>query len=132
MRCLPSLVRAPQFAPPESFLNMSRPASIRTPLSKRFSPLDSSDIFSATSSRSGPGKRRSIASLHSLAKEHSEQFSYLNGDNKQDSSSSAGVVGSSRFSLAHELAAAMMPEPSVGSGLLAEEFGVEFDEGAGG
>ena len=101
-------------------------------MSKRFSPLDSSDIFSATSSRSGPGKRRSIASLHSLAKEHSEQFSYLNGDNKQDSSSSAGVVGSSRFSLAHELAAARMPEPSVGSRLLAEEFGVEFDEGAGG
>lgn len=35
-------------------------------------------------------------------------------------------------SLAHELAVALMPEPSVGSKLLAEEFGIEFDEGAEG
>ena len=85
-------------------------------------------------SRSGPGKRRSVASLHSLVKERSDEFSYLSGDHKQDSSSNAGVLGgsSARFSLAHELAVAMMPEPSVGSRLLAEEFGVEFDEGAEG
>jgi hypothetical protein len=37
-----------------------------------------------------------------------------------------------KFSLAHELAAALMPEPSAGSKLLAEEFGIEFDEGAEG
>lgn len=35
-------------------------------------------------------------------------------------------------SLAHELAVALMPEPSAGSKLLAEEFGIEFDEGAEG
>ncbi|KIL69379.1 hypothetical protein M378DRAFT_157642 [Amanita muscaria Koide BX008] len=35
-------------------------------------------------------------------------------------------------SLAHELAVALMPEPSVGSMLLAEELGLEFDEGAEG
>ncbi|KAF9006020.1 hypothetical protein BDQ17DRAFT_1352583 [Cyathus striatus] len=35
-------------------------------------------------------------------------------------------------SLAHELAAALMPEPSAGSKLLAEEFGIEYDEGAEG
>lgn len=35
-------------------------------------------------------------------------------------------------SLAHELAAALMPEPSAGSRLLADEFGIEFDEGAEG
>jgi hypothetical protein len=40
--------------------------------------------------------------------------------------------GSSRFSLAHELAAALMPEPSAGSKLLAEEFGIDYDEGAEG
>jgi len=34
--------------------------------------------------------------------------------------------------LAHELAVALMPEPSVGSKLLAEEFGIEYDEGAEG
>jgi hypothetical protein len=37
-----------------------------------------------------------------------------------------------RHSLAHELAVALMPEPSVGSKLLAEEFGIEYDEGAEG
>ena len=35
-------------------------------------------------------------------------------------------------SLAHELAAALLPEPSSGSRLLAEEFGLEYDEGAEG
>ncbi|KAI0047851.1 hypothetical protein FA95DRAFT_1558619 [Auriscalpium vulgare] len=37
-----------------------------------------------------------------------------------------------RYSLAHELAVALQPEPSVGSKLLAEEFGIEYDEGAEG
>ncbi|KAK7056281.1 hypothetical protein VNI00_002834 [Paramarasmius palmivorus] len=41
-------------------------------------------------------------------------------------------AGNGRFSLAHELAAALMPEPSTGSKLLAEEFGIEYDEGAEG
>ncbi|KAF8323528.1 uncharacterized protein EI90DRAFT_3076926 [Cantharellus anzutake] len=113
---------------------MSRSASVRTPASRLNNLLDVSDIFSATPSRSGPGKHRSVASLRSVAKEHASEFSYLDDEHKQDSSSSAGAAGSSsaRFSLAHELAAAMMPEPSVGSRLLAEEFGVEFDEGAEG
>jgi hypothetical protein len=35
-------------------------------------------------------------------------------------------------SLAHELAAALLPEPTTGSRLLAEEFGLEYDEGAEG
>ena len=35
-------------------------------------------------------------------------------------------------SLAHELAFALMPEPSASSRLLAEEFGIEYDEGAEG
>ncbi|KAI0316005.1 hypothetical protein OF83DRAFT_1129152 [Amylostereum chailletii] len=38
----------------------------------------------------------------------------------------------SRFSLAHELAVALLPEPSAGSKLLAEEFGIDYDEGAEG
>ncbi|KAG6821480.1 hypothetical protein H0H93_010204 [Arthromyces matolae] len=37
-----------------------------------------------------------------------------------------------RHSLAHELAVALMPEPSTASRLLAEEFGIEYDEGAEG
>lgn len=35
-------------------------------------------------------------------------------------------------SLAHELAVALMPEPGSGSRMLAEEFGIEYDEGAEG
>ena len=37
-----------------------------------------------------------------------------------------------KHSLAHELAAALLPEPSMSSKLLADEFGLEFDEGAEG
>ena len=37
-----------------------------------------------------------------------------------------------RYSLAHELAVALMPEPSSGQKMLAEEFGIEYDEGAEG
>jgi len=37
-----------------------------------------------------------------------------------------------KHSLAHELAVALLPEPNMGSKLLAEEFGLEFDEGAEG
>lgn len=40
--------------------------------------------------------------------------------------------GGRQHSLAHELAFALMPEPSAGSKLLAEEFGIEYDEGAEG
>jgi len=39
---------------------------------------------------------------------------------------------SAKHSLAHELAAALLPEPTMGPKLLAEEFGLEFDEGAEG
>ncbi|KAG8899606.1 hypothetical protein FRB99_006555 [Tulasnella sp. 403] len=37
---------------------------------------------------------------------------------------------SHRVSLAHELAAALMPEPNLTSQMLAEEFGIEFEDGA--
>ncbi|KAF7308254.1 hypothetical protein HMN09_00673300 [Mycena chlorophos] len=66
------------------------------------------DVF-LTSPRKSPAHRRSAASLRTAV--------------------DATPGG---FSLAHELAVAMMPEPSSGSKLLAEEFGIEFDEGAEG
>ncbi|KAI0738522.1 hypothetical protein C8Q80DRAFT_1113692 [Daedaleopsis nitida] len=43
-----------------------------------------------------------------------------------------GDDANGRHSLAHELAAALLPEPSASSKLLAEEFGIEYDEGAEG
>ncbi|KAJ6480906.1 hypothetical protein C8R45DRAFT_932818 [Mycena sanguinolenta] len=70
------------------------------------------DVF-LTSPRK-PSNRRSTASLRAL------------------SSDSTFADGGGGFSLAHELAVAMMPEPSAGSKLLAEEFGIEFNEGAEG
>ncbi|KAK7024948.1 hypothetical protein R3P38DRAFT_2951899 [Favolaschia claudopus] len=73
------------------------------------------DVFLA-SPRKIPSNRRSTASLRGT----------LDGGGED----AAGANG--RFSLAHELAVAMMPEPSAGSKLLAEEFGIEFDEGAEG
>jgi hypothetical protein len=45
--------------------------------------------------------------------------------------SSASLRGGAS-SLAHELAVALLPEPTAGSKLLAEEFGIEYDEGAEG
>src|ERR1700730_8035019 len=45
--------------------------------------------------------------------------------------SSASLRGGTS-SLAHELAVALLPEPTAGSKLLAEEFGIEYDEGAEG
>jgi hypothetical protein len=45
--------------------------------------------------------------------------------------SNASLCGGTS-SLAHELAAALLPEPTTGSRLLAEEFGIEYDEGAEG
>ena len=41
-------------------------------------------------------------------------------------------AASGRHSLAHELAVALMPEPTAGSRLLSDEFGIEYDEGAEG
>ncbi|TFK74968.1 hypothetical protein BDN72DRAFT_832670 [Pluteus cervinus] len=77
---------------------------------------------SSTQSRKSPARpsinnRRSNASLRSS--------SSLGHDLDDE-----GANG--RHSLAHELAVALMPEPSAGSKLLAEEFGIEYDEGAEG
>lgn len=54
------------------------------------------------------------------------------GGGNDDGNSAAASVNGRHHSLAHELAVALMPEPSAGSKLLAEEFGIEFDEGAEG
>ncbi|TEB36757.1 hypothetical protein FA13DRAFT_1727112 [Coprinellus micaceus] len=68
---------------------------------------------SSSSSRQSISLRKSSASLRA------NEFGGGNDD-----------TGGRHHSLAHELAVALMPEPSAGSKLLAEEFGIEFDEGA--
>ncbi|KAI0792045.1 hypothetical protein C8Q75DRAFT_731900 [Abortiporus biennis] len=91
-----------------------------------FSPPSSSSRFLGVASNNGPRKqpsrqtingRRSTASLRSP----SSLAQTLDDD-----------AANGRHSLAHELAVALMPEPSAGSKLLAEEFGIEYDEGAEG
>ena len=79
----------------------------------------------STSARKSPSRqnlkaRRSAASLRPSSLAHA-----LNIDNDD-------APNGHHHSLAHELALALTPEPSTGSKLLAEEFGIEFDDGADG
>ena len=75
-----------------------------------------------------PTPRKSSASLRSGPPSSlADAFGSPNGSSGgPDSADDA----SGRHSLAHELAAALLPEPSAGSKLLVEEFGIEYDEGA--
>ncbi|KAG6865135.1 hypothetical protein C0991_004872 [Blastosporella zonata] len=74
---------------------------------------------------------------HFLSASPRKSPSRPNMKNRKSTSSLRGLVvpddaANGRHSLAHELAVALMPEPSAGSRLLAEEFGIEYDEGAEG
>ncbi|KAF8817466.1 hypothetical protein BYT27DRAFT_6813359 [Phlegmacium glaucopus] len=81
---------------------------------------------------------------HFLAPSHRKSLSRQSGIANRRSTSSlrtpsnlANVIeddslNGRHHSLAHELAVALMPEPSAGSKLLAEEFGIEYDDGAEG
>ncbi|KAF5355344.1 hypothetical protein D9758_006074 [Tetrapyrgos nigripes] len=90
-------------------------------------PSYDSDVFSSesqylsASSSSGPRRSPSRQSVKA-----SRSNASLHGSTMDDDAANG------RFSLAHELAAALLPEPSAGSRLLAEEFGIEYDEGAEG
>jgi hypothetical protein len=88
--------------------------------------LTSDDVFGSSSShflappsslRKTPSRPRSSASLRG-----SSNLAQV-GD---------GNAANGQHSLAHELAVALMPEPTAGSKLLAEEFGIDYDEGAEG
>jgi len=47
-----------------------------------------------------------------------------------DDDNNDNALNGHHHSLAHELAVALMPEPSAGSKLLAEEFGIDYDDAA--
>jgi hypothetical protein len=83
------------------------------------------DVFGSTSylAPSGSSKARKSPSRGTLRGSPSSLA------NTMDTGGSPGRP--SQFSLAHELAAALMPEPSAGSSLM-DEFGIEYDEGAEG
>ncbi|KZP21036.1 hypothetical protein FIBSPDRAFT_522325 [Athelia psychrophila] len=86
---------------------------------------DDDDVFGDSGSRflspssphKSPGRLKSSASPRGTS-----SLPLGTGDN--------GTNG--QHSLAHELAVALMPEPSAGSKLLADEFGIDYDEGAEG
>ncbi|KAK0501498.1 hypothetical protein EDD18DRAFT_1317763 [Armillaria luteobubalina] len=85
--------------------------------SQFLSPPKPKTLNRKSPSRQSLNPRRSSASLRSTS-----SLAHVMDDD----------ASNGRFSLAHELAVALMPEPSAGSMLLAEEFGIEYDEGAEG
>ncbi|KAH9832587.1 uncharacterized protein C8Q71DRAFT_777211 [Rhodofomes roseus] len=96
--------------------------------------VDHDDSHGATSSRflsAGSSTPRKSPSRQSLSLNGRKSSTSLRaGSSLADALGDEGATG--RHSLAHELAVALMPEPSAGSMLLAEEFGIEYDEGAEG
>ena len=88
------------------------------------------DVFSPRylSPKTGPAPHKS-PSRQSLSLNGRKSSASLRGSSLADA---LGDDANGRHSLAHELAAALLPEPSAGSKLLAEEFGIEYDEGAEG
>lgn len=94
-----------------------------------YDTLESGDVFGASSSRflapSVPRKQPSKQNINARRSSASLRGSSLAQSLEDD-------TANGRHSLAHELAVALMPEPSAGSKLLAEEFGIEYDEGAEG
>lgn len=90
------------------------------------------DVFEGSSAKflspSKAGPRR-ISSKQTINGRKSTSSLLASSNLAQSLEDSAGP---GKHSLAHELAFALMPEPSAGSKLLQEEFGIEFDEGAEG
>ena len=75
---------------------------------------------------------RRIPSKQNLSLNGRRSNASLRTNSLAQSIDDATSPSSAKHSLAHELAVALLPEPSKGSRLLAEEFGLEFDEGAEG
>jgi hypothetical protein len=96
---------------------------------------DDEDMFGAPGSQflapPKAGARRS-PSRQSLRANGNRSTLSLKASSSLGDAMAGDGPGGGQFSLAHELAAALMPEPSAGSKLLAEEFGIEYDEGAEG
>ncbi len=84
------------------------------------------------SSRQTVNSRRSSASFRAPSSLADALGAAEDDENTGTMLNGAANGASKQHSLAHELAFALMPEPSTGSKLLAEEFGIEYDEGAEG
>ncbi|KAI8996432.1 hypothetical protein BD414DRAFT_200858 [Trametes punicea] len=90
------------------------------------------DVFSSRYLSAGsPSAPRKSPSKQNLSLNGRKSSASLRGSSLADALDDDSTNGR-HHSLAHELAAALLPEPSAGSKLLAEEFGIEYDEGAEG
>ncbi|EAU90314.1 hypothetical protein CC1G_08996 [Coprinopsis cinerea okayama7 len=85
------------------------------------------DIFSSSNFLSASSKKSPVKAVNARKSSAS-----LRGAPVLANGTSDDAPNGRHHSLAHELAVALMPEPTAGSKLLAEEFGIEFDEGAEG
>ncbi|KAI0352165.1 hypothetical protein OH77DRAFT_1428945 [Trametes cingulata] len=88
------------------------------------------DVFNSHYLSAGSSAPRKSPSKQNLSLNGRKSSASLRGSSLADALGDDAANG--RHSLAHELAAALLPEPSAGSKLLAEEFGIEYDEGAEG
>ncbi|KAF8909297.1 hypothetical protein CPB84DRAFT_1765768 [Gymnopilus junonius] len=88
------------------------------------------DIYATNSHFLAPSSSRKSPSRQNLSARRSTAS--LRGPSNLGHVIDEEAANGRHHSLAHELAVALMPEPSAGSKLLAEEFGIEFDEGAEG
>ncbi|KAI0642251.1 hypothetical protein C8Q79DRAFT_917857 [Trametes meyenii] len=88
------------------------------------------DVFNPRYLSAGNSGPRKSPSKRNLSLNGRKSSASLRGSPLADALGDDSANG--RHSLAHELAAALLPEPSAGSKLLAEEFGIEYDEGAEG
>lgn len=79
-----------------------------------------------------PQAPRRIPSKQNLSLNGRRSNASLRSSNLSQALADSTSPSSAKHSLAHELAFALLPEPSKNSKLLAEEFGLEFDEGAEG
>ena len=92
-------------------------------------PGSNSSFLSPHSHSQAP---RRIPSKQNLTLNSRRSNASLHANSLAQAIDDSASPSSAKHSLAHELAAALLPEPSKGSKLLAEEFGLEFDEGAEG
>lgn len=121
------------FRPPWSL--HSPPSSLTLPIldmPTRYDDDEPGPTSSFLSPHSHSQAPRRIPSKQSLSLNGRRSSASLRANNLAQAVDDSTSPSNAKHSLAHELAVALLPEPSKSSKLLAEEFGLEFDEGAEG
>jgi hypothetical protein len=98
----------------------------------RYNNDETSSLSSFLSPHSHSQAPRRIPSKKNLSLNGRRSNASLRANRLAQAMDDSTSPSSTKHSLAHELAFALLPEPTKTSKLLAEEFGLEFDEGAEG